>query len=181
MLGFYQDFPKIPHAKATFASATPVKTLQKAIAKVAANLNTQEFVLDTIAHATIGNCSIGFELGIAEATIFNYLTSEEVNRFLKSLTRKENVLNVDLLCVVKYHLATGQKRRPLKFDYYLLRFIFRKPEAQLRIFHERGAQHLSVEELVEFFTKQINIELEKMKAKPLRLKAIMHPVPIGNL
>lgn len=181
MLGFYQDFPEIPHAKVTFTSAAPTKTLQKAIAKVAGNLNTQEFVLDTIAHTTIGNCNIGFELGIAEATTFNYLTSEEVNRFLKSLTKKENVLNIDLLCVVKYHLATGEKRRPLKFDYYLLRFIFRKQEAQLRIFHERGTQHLSIEELVEFFMKQINIELEKMKAKPLRLRTITRPVPIGNL
>ena len=130
MLGFYQNFPDIPHAKATFTSANSTKTLQKAIAKVAGNLNIQEFALDRIAHATIGNCNISFELGIAEATTFNYLTSEEVNRFLKSLIKKENALNVDLLCIVKYHLASREKYRPLKFDYYLLRFIFRKPEAQ---------------------------------------------------
>jgi hypothetical protein len=180
LLGFYQDFPEIPHAKATFTSANPAKTLQKAVAKVAGNLNTQEFVLETIAHATQDNCNVGFELGIAEATTFNYLTSEEVDRFIMSLTEK-SVLNIDLLCIVKYHLASRQKRRPLKFDYYLLRFIFRRSEAQLRVFHERGAQHLSIEELVEFLTKQINIELEKMKAKPLRLETIRHPVPIGNL
>jgi hypothetical protein len=180
LLGFYQDFPEIPHAKATFTSGAPSKMLQKAIANVAGDLNTQEFALDTIAHATVGNCNIGFELGIAETTTFNYLTSEEINRFLKSLTKRENVLNVDLLCIVKYHLAAGEKRRPLKFDYYLLRFIFRKPEVQLRIFHERGTQRLSIEELVEFLAKQINVELEKMKAKPLRLRTIMHPVPIGN-
>ena len=181
LLGFYRGFPEIPHAKATFTSATPAKTLQKAIAKVAGDLNTQEFVLDTIAHETSGNCNVGFELGIAESTTFNYLTSEEVNRFITSLTQKKSVLNIDLLCIVKYHLASREKRRPLKFDYYLLRFIFRRPEAQLRVFHERGSQHLSIEELVEFLTKQINIELEKMKAKPLRLETIRHPVPIGSL
>jgi hypothetical protein len=181
LLGFYENFPDTPHAKATFTSAAPTKTLQKAIAKVAGYLNTQEFVRDSIASATIGNFNIGFELGIAEAATFNYLTSEEVNRFLESLDKKENVLNIDLLCIVKYHLAAREKRRPLKFDHYLLRFIFRKPEAQLRIFHERGTQHLSIEELVEFLTKQINIELGKTKAKPLRLRTIMHPVPIGNL
>ena len=181
MLGFYQDFPEIPHAKATFSSAAPAKTLQKAIVKVAGYLNAQEFVLDTIGHASMGNCKIGFELGIAEAATFNYLTSEEVDRFLKSLAKKENVLNMDLLCIIKYHMAVGEKRRPLKFDYYLLRFIFRKPETQLRIFHERGTQHLSIEELVEFLTKQINIEIEKMKAKPLRLRTVTHPVPIDNL
>jgi len=181
LLGFYRGFPEIPHAKATFTSATPAKTLQKAIAKVAGDMNTQEFVLDTIAHETSDNCNVGFELGIAESTTFNYLTSEEVNRFITSLTQKKSVLNIDLLCIVKYHLASREKRRPLKFDYYLLRFIFRRPQAQLRVFHERGAQHLSIEELVEFLTKQINIELEKMKAKPLRLETIRHPVPIGNL
>jgi hypothetical protein len=181
LLGFYENFPVFPHAKATFTSGAPTKTLQEAIVKTAGYLNNQEYALDTMAFTTIANCKIGFEFGIAEAATFNYLDFEEVDRFLKSLSKKETVLNIDFLCIVKYHLAGGKKHMTLKFDYYLFRFIFRKPEAQLRIFHERGTQHLSLEELVEFLIKQINVELEKTKAKPLQLRTIMHPVPIEKL
>ncbi len=181
MLGLYENFPVFPHAKATFMSGAPTKTLQEAIVKMAGCLNNREYALDTMASATIANCKIGFEIGIAEAATFNYLNAEEVDRSLKILAKKETVLNIDFLCIVKYHLTDSEKRRPLKFDHYLIRFIFRKPEAQLRVFHERGMQHLSIEELVEFLTKQINNELEKMKAKPLRLRTIMHPVPIESL
>ena len=181
MLGFYENFPVFPHAKATFTCAALTKTLQQAIVKVAGYLNSQEYNLDATASTKTADCRIGFELGIAEAVTFNYLNLEEVDRFLKSLAKKETVLNIDFLCIVKYHLTGGKERRPLKFDHYLLRFIFRKPEVQLRIFHEKGTQHLSMEELVEFLTKQINIELAKMKAKPLRLGTIMHPVPIESL
>lgn len=178
MLGFYDNFPVFPHATATFTSSASTKTLQEAIVKMAGSLNNQECAIDTMASATMVNCKIGFEFGIAEAAAFNFLNIEEVGRFLKILARKETVLNIDFFCVVKYYLADGEKRRPLKFDHYLLRFIFRKPEVQLRVFHERGMQHLSIEELVEFLTKQINVELAKMKVKPLRLRTILHPVPI---
>jgi hypothetical protein len=183
LLGFYQNFPVIPHAKATFTCAAPTRALQEAIIKTANHLNSEEIYLDKTMSAPIPNCRIGFEFGIAEGATFNYLNPEEVERFLKSLGEKETVLNIDFLCVVKYYLAAGgnQKRRPLKFDHYLLRFLFRKPEAQLRIFHERGTQHMSIEELIEFLTKRISTELEKTKAKPLRLTKIMHPVPIEDL
>lgn len=183
MLGFYQNFPVIPHAKATFTSAASTRALQEAIVKTANHLNSEEIYLDKITSTPIPNCRIGFEFGIADGATFNFLNPEEVDRFLKSLAEKDTVLNIDFLCVVKYYLANGenQKRRPLKFDHYLLRFLFRKPEAQLRVFHERGTQHMSIEELIEFLTKRISTELEKTNAKPLRLVRIMHPVPIGDL
>jgi len=181
LLGRYENFPVFPHAKATFTCAAPTKTLQEAIVKVANNLNGQEYNLDAIASAATTDCIVGFEFGIAEAADFNYLNLEERDRFLKSLAKKGTVLNTDFLCIVEYHLAGGEKRRPLKFDHYLLRFIFRRPDTQLRVFHERGIQHLSIEELVEFLVEQINIELAKMKAKPLQLGTIIHPVPIENL
>jgi hypothetical protein len=181
LLGFYENFPVFPHAKATFTCGAPTKMLQEAIIKTTGYLNSQEYNLNTIVPTTTAGCKIGFEFGIAEAATFNYLNPEEVNRFLRDLAKKETVLNIDFLCIVKYHLAGGEKRRPLKFDHYLFRFIFRKPEAQLRVFHERGMQHLSIGELVEFLTKQINNELGKMKAKPLQLRTVMHPVPIESL
>jgi hypothetical protein len=180
LLGFYEDFPVFPHAKADFTCASSTKTLQEAILTTAYSLNSQEYDLNAITPTKI-SCKIGFEFGIAEGASFNYLDSEEVERFRKSLTGKELVFNTDFLCIVKYHVTNDGKRQPLKFDNYLLRFIFRKPQVQLRVFHEKGTQRMSMEELIEFFTKQVNTELEKMEAKPLRLKTLMHPVPIERL
>jgi hypothetical protein len=180
LLGFYEDFPVFPHAKAEFTCTVSTKTLQEAIVTTAHNLNSQEYDLNAITTTKIG-CKIGFEFGIAEGANFNYLDLEEVERFRKSLTGKETVFNTDFLCIVKYHVTNGSKRHPLRFDNYMLRFIFRKPQMQLRVFHEKGTQRLSLEELIEFFTKQVNIELEKMEAKPLRLKSLMHPVSIERL
>jgi hypothetical protein len=181
LLGFYENFPVIPHAKASFTCPSPTKTLQEAIVCTLNRLNTQEIDLGTITHTTIADCKIGFEFGIAEGTTFNYLNPEEVEHFRKNLAKKEIVLNIDFLCVVKYHLSGSEKRQPLKFDHFLLRFIFRRPEVQLRVLHEKGTQHVSIEELIEFLTEQINTELAKMKAKPLKLGTIMHPVPLENL
>lgn len=180
MLGFYEDFPVFPHAKAEFTCAASTKMLQEAIVATAYNLNGQEFDLSVIAPTKIG-CKIGFEFGVAEGAIFNYLDLEEVERFRKSLAKKEMIFCTDFLCIVKYHVANGGKQQPLKFDNYMLRFIFRKPLVQLRVFHEKGTQRLSMEELIEFLMKQVNAELKKMGVKPLRLKSLMHPVPIKRL
>ena len=180
MLGFYEDFPAFPHAKADFTCVVSTETLQEAIVATAYRLNSQEFDLNAIMPTKI-SCKIGFEFGIAEGASFNYLDVEEMERFRKSLAKKEMIFCADFLCIVKYHVTNGDKRQPLKFDNYMLRFIFRKPQVQLRVFHEKGTQRLSVEELIEFLTKQINNELEKKEAKPLRLKSLMHPVPIERL
>jgi hypothetical protein len=180
LLGFYEDFPVFPHAKADFTCTASTKMLQKAIITTVYNLNSQEYDLSAIVPTKI-SCKISFEFGIAEEANFNYLDSEEMERFKKSLTRKEMIFCIDFLCIVKYYVTNDHKQQPLKFDNYMLRFIFRKPLVQLRVFHEKGAQRLSMEELIEFLTKQVNVKLKKMGAKPLRLKSFMHPVPIERL
>jgi hypothetical protein len=180
LFGVYEDFPIFPHAKADFTCTASTKTLQKAIMTTAYNLNSQGYDLSAIAPTKI-SCRIGFEFGIAEEANFNYLDSEEMERFKKNLTRKEMIFCIDFLCIVKYHVANSLKRQPLKFDNYMLRFIFRKPLVQLRVFHEKGTQRLSMEELIEFLMKQVNVKLEKMGTKTLRLKSLMHPVPIERL
>ena len=177
MLGFYKDFPAFPHAKAEYTCTASAVTLQKAIINAVFNLNQQEFDLDAIAPTKI-SCRIGFEFGVAEGSNFDFLDSEEIERFRKSLNRKEGLACLDFLCIIKYHVTNHGKKQPLKFDNYMLRFIFQKPHAQLNVFHEKGTQRLSLEELVEFLTKQVNAQLEKMEAKPLRLIGLIHPVPI---
>lgn len=177
MLGLYEDFPAFPHAKADFAGTVAARTLQNIILTMAYRLNMQEFDLKAIASTKI-DCKIGFEFGIADGTSFNYFDREEMERCSKSLTTKESVFNTDFFCIVKCYAINGAKRQPLRFDNYLLRFIFRKPTLQLLVFHEKGTQRLSMEELIHFLANQVNAELKKLEAKPLRLVSLMHPVPI---
>ena len=159
---------------------TSTRILQEAIVATAYILNSLEYDLNAIVPTKI-SCKIGFEFGIAEDSIFDYLDLEEIERFRKSLSKKEIISYTDFLCIVKYHMTSGGRRQPLKFDNYMLRFIVQKPNVQLRVFHEKGTQRLSIEELIEFLTKQVNAELKKIDAKPLRLKSLMHPVPIERL
>jgi hypothetical protein len=180
LLGTYENFPVTPHAKAILTYLSTTETLQQAILTAFSQLNNQEYSQNTIASTTI-NCKIGFEFGMAEGATFNYLSPEETVRFQKNL-RKTALACLDFFCVVKYYLPSPEgKRRPLKFDYYLFRFVFRKPSIILTVFHERGTRHLSIPELIEFLTKQINTELEKTTSKPLKLRTIMCPVPIEKL
>jgi hypothetical protein len=180
LLGFYEDFPAFSHAKADFTCLTSTRILQGTIAATAYILNSLEYDLNAITRTKI-SCKIGFEFGIAEDSSFNYLDLEEIERFRKTLSKKEIISYTDFLCIVKYHMTNGGKRQPLKFDNYMLRFIFQKPKVQLRVFHEKGTQRLSIEELIEFLTKQVNAQLEEIEAKPLRLNSLIHPVPIDRL
>ena len=65
-------------------------------------------------------------------------------------------------------LKAGGKKVPLKFDHYFLRFVFHQRDLELRIVHERGTQHIHLEDLVNFVVGQINGELVKNGLEPLR-------------
>jgi len=91
-------------------------------------------------------------------------------------------MSLDFFCVVKYYSPRIKaKHKALKFDYYLFRFVFRKPSVILTVFHERGTRRLPIKELIEFLTNQINTELTRARSEPIKLRIIMCPVPIENL
>lgn len=180
MLGFYENFPEIPHAKAIFHSPSPTENLQQAVLRTFALLNNQEYDQNKISPEST-NCKVGFEFGIAEGTSFNYLNQDEVERFRKSLSGK-NLMSLDFFCIVKYYSPrTKDKQKALKFDYYLLRFVFRKPSIILTVFHERGTRRLPIKELIEFLMNQINAELARARLEPIKLRIVMCPVPVENL
>jgi hypothetical protein len=45
---------------------------------------------------------------------------------------------LDFFCSIRYYKDTGDKRVALKFDYYMLRAIFRKGEVEVRVFMSGG-------------------------------------------
>lgn len=118
-------------------------------------LNNETFSLEDVAHPSIPQCTVIFEFGIAEANSFNYLDNEEINRILKVIRRKPFQV-MDFFCAIRYYKIQEEKKTPLKFDYYMLRFIFDKNSTETKIFHERGSQHVSPKDIANFLANKIN-------------------------
>ncbi len=69
---------------------------------------------------------------------------------------KERLGSMDFFCSIRYYKGTGEKKTPLKFDYYMLRTIFSKDIFEIQVFHERGPRYISPEELTRLFLAKIN-------------------------
>lgn len=167
MLGHYENFPDVVHSIARFTHQSTEKKVQQAIACALYRLNQEKHDLNTISSFSLPVCEVSFEFGIAEGITFNYLDTGELERFQNDI-KKETPPTLDFFCVVRYHTVKQGNRKPLKFDYHLLRFIFYEKGLELQIAHERGAQRLCLEELANFIVKQVNKELSKARAKPLK-------------
>jgi hypothetical protein len=167
LLGKYEKFPEIVHGIGTFTYKFPARELQEVILQVFHGLNKETYDLSDITHLPSLPCKVSFEVGIAEDISFNFLDDEELGRFQESV--QNNALPfLDFFCVARYHVEkAGGKRVPLKFDHYFLRFIFYQRDLELRIVHERGTQHIHLEDFIDFVVKQINNELTKRRLETL--------------
>jgi len=155
MLGFFDNFPKNIHRIEGFASAFSIKKLQQRLIQVLREINRSTFSFEEIAHPTLPKCTIYFEMGIADAESFSYIDEEETNHVLHAL-RKEPLGVMDIFCAVRYYKVETEKKTPLKFDYYIIRFAFRKDTMEIRVFHERGPRYVSPEDITTFLVSQIN-------------------------
>jgi len=169
VLGHYENFPETIHGVAQFTHRLSVRKLQQAILHALHRLNQETHKLDAVAPFSSLKCEVSFEFGVAEGDIFNYLDKEELDRLHGDIVKRALPI-LDFLCVVKYHITKGGKRVPLRFDYHLLRLMFQRRRVQLQIFHERGTQRVSLEDLVTFITKCIKDELSQEQLQPLSLK-----------
>jgi hypothetical protein len=167
LLGQYEKFPQIVHGIGTFTYKFPVVALQQAILQTFYRLNRETYDYSDITHLPSLQCKVSFEVGIAEDISFNFLDDEELERFQKSV-QKDALPFLDFFCVARYHVAKADgKRVPLKFDHYFLRFIFHQRDLELRIVHERGTQHIHLEDFVNFVVEQINDDLTKRRLESL--------------
>ena len=103
-----------------------------------------------------------FEFGLAESESFNYIDEEELKKTLKLLA-KERLQSMDFFCSIRYYKDIGEKKTPLKFDYYMLRTIFSRDNFEIQVFHERGPRYISPEEVTEFVFNKINESSSKHK------------------
>jgi len=170
MLGFYENFPANIHRTDNFTSPLSSRKLQQRLIQVLHQVNCETFSFEEIAHPTVPECTIIFEVGLAEAKSFNYIDEEETKRVLNAL-RKATFQTMDFFCAVRYYKGAGEKKTPLKFDYYLMRFVFGKNSVEIQVFHERGPRYISPEDLVTFLVKEINETsakkiLKRVEAEP---------------
>ncbi len=169
LLAQYLNFPETVHGVARFAYRSSIRKVEQAIFYALHQLNGKTYSLNDITPFPSSKCEVGFEFGVAEDVTFNYLGSEELEKFQKAISQKALPM-LDFFCVIRYHVVREEKRIPLKFDYNFLRFIFYENEMELRVSHERGTQRISIDELITFTTKRINEELSRKQLKPLDLK-----------
>ena len=167
MLGRFDRFPKNVHEVAVFNYQDPKTKLQQTILCALQKLNIKTFALNNIMPFFEQDYKVSFEFGIADGQVFTFLDEEQLGQTLK--VSEENELEVlDFFVVVRYHkIDENGKQIPLRFDYHVLRFAFHEKIVELLIRHERGTQRIATQDLVEFLTQQVNLELKKEKLTPL--------------
>ena len=155
MLGVYENFPENIHKITTYAVSISTKKLQETLVRVFREINRKTFNLEDVADPSVPNCTIIFELGIAEARDFNYLDDVEASVLLKAIEKKPFQV-MDFYCAIRYYKIEGERKAPLKFDYYMIRAMFNKNSMETRIFHERGPRYISPDDIVNFLVNETN-------------------------
>jgi hypothetical protein len=154
-LGFYENFPTNVHRIDSFISTLSSKQLQQKLIQFFFEANHKEFSFEEVTYPTVPQGRVIFEFGLAESEDFNYLDEEELKKIRKFLA-KERLHSMDFFCSIRYYKGIGEKKTPLKFDYYMLRTIFSKDTFEVQVFHERGPRYISPEELTAFIFDKIN-------------------------
>ena len=157
MITVYQHFPALNvHKKDFFISSLSNKKLQQKLMQVFRNVNCKTFTFEEIGTPTIPGCAVIFELGIADIKSFNYIDDEEEKRLLAAL-KKETFRVMDFFCSIRYYTDYMAKKKPLKFDYYMIRLVFPEEKTlELQTYHERGPRYVPPRALVAFLIERIN-------------------------
>jgi hypothetical protein len=165
MLGVYENFPATVHKSAPFTTSVSNKKLQQKLVETLREINTKTFKLEEITAPSVPRCTAIFEFGMAETNDFNYLDDEETNKALRMVQRKPFQV-MDFLCAIRYYTTQQEKKTPLRFDYYMIRFVFDKNSVETRIFHERGPRHIFPEDITKFLITRINETFSKKILRP---------------
>ena len=165
MLGFYTNFPQNIHKAETFSTSILKKKLQQTLVEALFRLNSETPGLEEVAEPSVPNCKVIFEFGVAEDNDFNYLDDEERKRLLTAL--KKNPFQVlDFLCVIRYRRMIGEKKSRMRFDYYMLRFMFGESLLEVQVSHEKGTRYISPDDLVNLVVNRVNGIFSKKVLKP---------------
>ncbi len=172
MLGHYESFPEIVHGVAQLSYKTSPKKVQQALVIVFYQLNQEKGKLREMGYSFPADCEANFEFGVGDEATFTFLDKIELSRLEREI--ESSVLTfLDFLCALQYHVVDESGRRmPLKFDYYLLRFMFDKNFVEFLVSHERGPQRVHVEDLIGFLVGRIEKELDRRFSAALKLEGV---------
>jgi len=156
MLGLYENFPENIHIVESFTSTLTDQKLQQKLVQTLHEVNSKRFSFEEIGHPAMHDCTVIFEVGIADSRSFNYVDDEETKRVLNELKRQPFHV-MDFFVAVRYYKGAAAKKTPLKFDYYMVRFVFSGNNSiELQVFHERGPRYTSPEDIMDFIGKEVN-------------------------
>jgi hypothetical protein len=160
MLGYFEGFPENPQKIAFFSFSVSSKKLQETLMQILYEMNGKKFPLQKVSDPSIPQCTVIFEFGVAETNTFNYLDKEEKKKLLKAL--KKNPFRImDFYCAARYYKKKSGKTVPLKFDYYMIRFLFENKLLETQIFHERGPKHIAPDDILNFVINKANRRLSR--------------------
>jgi len=169
LFGLYENFPETVHGVALFNYQGSAKSIQQAILCALHHLNHEVYDLGAVTPYLKRRCEVGFEFGVAEGNVFNFLDAKELDQCLRLVAEKE-LETLDFFFVVRYHATSDSgKRVPLRFDYHVLRYIFQEGCLEMRIRHEKGTQRIPLDDLTDFIAKRINAEFSRRRLNPLAL------------
>ena len=155
MFGRYDGFPINVHKIANLTFSTSNRELQEKLTQVFEQMNCETIYLKDVVGSTMPNYILNFESGIAKAKDFTFLNCREVATTLEIIT-KGPLQVMDFYCALRYYNLKNGKKAHLRFDYYMIRFIFNKNSIEIRVFHERGPMYTSPTDVVDFIVKKIN-------------------------
>ena len=109
MLGYYDNFPEIIHGFARFSFTLSSNEVQRSIAIASHKLNKEKIVLKDMGFSFPAVSEVSFGFGVGENTDFTFLDKTESSKLEKTIERSELVC-LDFLCSLKYHLADFQRK-----------------------------------------------------------------------
>jgi hypothetical protein len=160
MLGLYENFPKNIHRAEKFQTSTSSKKLQQTLVETLYKLNIETLSLEEFSAPSVPGCKVIFEVGVAEGNDFSYLNNEERERLL-GVIKKKPLQIMDFLCVIRYQKTQEERKKRMRFDYYMLRLVFGESVTDILVSHERGVRHTSPEDLIGLVVSRINASFSK--------------------
>lgn len=161
-MGVYGSFPEKCHRIFFIEFHASPTDVQEALVNALYGLNGCS-VKSYWARSIGADIDVIFEFGVAENLTFHYIDSDTLNTLLKAI-REGKIRILDFICIIRYY-AQGKdtlkegRRKPLRFDYYLLRFIFNDEKLEIRVFHVKGPQRMLADEVTEFLVNHISMHL----------------------
>ena len=163
-LGLHDNFPINVHLVEGFKATVSAKRLQEKLLRTLHELNRGKFTFEEVANPTVPRGTVLFEFGLAKDGGFSYLNEEELKVSLAFLNR-ERLEVLDFFCSIRYYKSNGDKKTPLKFDYFFFRTVFGKELLEVQVYHERGPRYVSPADLVGFIVNKLNMMQSKKVLK----------------